>query len=320
VRVEIPDVAAPRTLAPRQHPLAVIFEDDALLVIDKPAGLVVHPAPGHWSGTLVNAILWHLQRHNTNESAEFGVRSAEWKTKIPNSELQTPNLTRAGIVHRLDKDTSGLLLVAKTESAHHFLSRQLKARRIHRRYVAIVEGHLPLDAGTINAAIGRHAIHRKEMTVRHLGGRSAVTHYRVLKRAAKELPPVVSDQQPPPEADPPPAGATSNTRFQEGLQVAGRRSQASAVPIRLDYTVVDISLETGRTHQIRVHFGHLGHSVVGDSTYGKHPAGFWQPLGVRRQLLHAYCLSFQHPSTGQSLDVSCPIPEDMQQWIAREER
>jgi 23S rRNA pseudouridine1911/1915/1917 synthase len=289
-------------LAPQEIPLDVAYEDDALLVVNKPAGLVTHPAPGHWDGTLVNAILWHLTQQPATSNQQPSVRGLPVAGRRSQAPTAPP---RAGIVHRLDKDTSGLLLVAKTEAAHHLLSRQLKARRIHRRYLALVEGHLPLDSGTINAAIGRHTIHRKEMTVRHLGGRSAVTHYRVLRRASQDLPSATSNQQP----------ATAR-----GLPVAGRRSQALTVPLRLDYTIVEVSLETGRTHQIRVHFAHLGHPVVGDPTYGKHPAGFWQPLGVHRQLLHAYRLTFRHPSTGREVDVQASIPDDMQKWIPQEEK
>ena len=238
------------TLAPQAIPLDVVHEDAELLVVNKPAGLVTHPAPGHWDGTLVNAVLWHLGQ-------------------------RADGVPRAGIVHRLDKDTSGLLLVAKTEAAHAALSRQLKARAIRRRYLALVEGHLPLDAGTVDAPIGRHATHRKEMTVRHLGGRAAVTHYRVMRRFSAEGP---------------------------------------AAPC----TLVEVSLETGRTHQIRVHMAHLGHPVVGDTTYGRHPASFWREAGVDRQLLHAYHLSLTHPRTGRRLTLTAPAPDDIVQWTGRE--
>ena len=148
-------------LTPQEIPIEIVYEDEWLLVVNKPAGLVTHPAPGHWDGTLVNALVWHL-----NQKGEA-------------------KLARAGIVHRLDKDTCGLLLVAKTEESHIALSRQLKARTIHRRYLALVEGHVALDRGTLDAPIGRHAKHRKMMSVRHLGGRSAVTHYQVIKRLGK---------------------------------------------------------------------------------------------------------------------------------------
>jgi len=245
---ELPAPARDIPLTPQPIPLEIVYEDEQLLVVNKPAGLVTHPAPGHWDSTLVNAVLWHLQ----------------------NNVQGSPKLERAGIVHRLDKDTSGLLLVAKTPEAHTSLSKQLKGRTIHRTYLAIVEGHLPLETGTINAPIGRHLAHRKEMTVRHLGGRHAVTHYRVLKRARLE---------------------------------------------QFSYSVVEVSLETGRTHQIRVHMAHLGHPVVGDSTYGKRSADYWRALGVARQLLHAFRLSFQHPVNSRPLTVSAPIPDDMTRWL-----
>ena len=243
---QLPAPARHRPLTPQEIPLEIVHEDADLLVVNKPAGLVTHPAPGHWDGTLVNAILWHLH------------------------QAASRPLARAGIVHRLDKDTSGLLLVAKTEAAHHLLSRQLKARKIRRSYLALVEGHLPLDAGTIAAPIGRHLIHRKVMTVRHLGGRGAVTHYRVLKRLQS---------------------------------------------VEFPCTLLDVSLETGRTHQIRVHMAHVGHPIVGDTTYGRRPAGSWQSMGVSRHLLHAYRLSFQHPVSGRTITVSAPAPADMAPWV-----
>jgi len=236
-----------RHAAPQPIPLDIVYEDAEVLVVNKPAGLVTHPAPGHWDGTLVNAILWHLGQ-------------------------RADGVPRAGIVHRLDKDTSGLLLVAKTEVAHAALSRQMKSRAIRRRYIALAEGHLPLDAGTVDAPIGRHAAHRKVMSIRHLGGRVAVTHYRVIKRFAPQQ------------------------------------------PLAFPYTLVELSLETGRTHQIRVHLSHLGHPVLGDTTYGRHPASYWREMGVYRQLLHAYRLSFTHPRTGRPLTLTAPVPDDILRW------
>ncbi len=245
-------------------PLEVAYEDETVLVVNKPPGLVTHPAPGHWNGTLVNAIVWHLQQAAGGKPP--AARSG------PGLDASRP-LVRAGIIHRLDKDTSGLLLAAKTDAAHAALSRQLKARDIRRQYLALVDGALPLDQGTINVPIGRHVTHRKEMTVRHLGGRTAVTHYRVLRRV-----PAVGD--------------------------------------RPSYSVVDVSLETGRTHQIRVHVAHLGHPVLGDVTYGRHPASYWQGIGVPRQMLHAYRLSFEHPRTGRMIAVTAPLPQDFASWVA----
>ena len=255
-------------MAPQEIPLEIVYEDEQLLVVNKPPGLVTHPAPGHWDGTLVNALLWHL-----NQAASCMPQAAKREGPQPGARSLEPRLARAGIVHRLDKDTSGLLLVAKTEAAHFALSRQLKARTIKRSYLALVEGHLPLDAGTINAPIGRHTAHRKVMTVRHLGGRAAVTHYRVI------------------------------TRFRTDTGLRG--------------SLLHVSLDTGRTHQIRVHMAHVGHPILGDTTYGRQPAAFWTSLGITRQLLHAYRLSFRHPGSGQNISVTAQVPEDMERWVDR---
>jgi 23S rRNA pseudouridine1911/1915/1917 synthase len=258
----LPPPARDVPMTPQDIPLEVVYEDAAVLVVNKPSGLVTHPAPGHWDGTLVNAILWYFS------NAECGVRNAESTSNIPHSEFRTPHLARAGIVHRLDKDTSGLLLVAKTEPARVSLAKQMKARTIHRRYLAVVEGLLPLDTGTINASLGRHPKRRKEVAIRHIGGRTAVTHYRVLKRFSIDFP----------------------------------------------CTLIDVSLETGRTHQIRVHLASLGHPVAGDATYGKRSAAFWHALEIPRHLLHAYRLSFQHPSSGRPVTVTAPLPVELQRW------
>ena len=273
-------------LIPQEIPLDIVYEDAALLVVNKPPGLVTHPAPGHWDGTLVNAILWHLNQAQGSRLKALGKGGS---LEPSASSLERP-LQRAGIVHRLDKDTSGLLLVAKTEAAHVALSRQLKARAIRRRYLALVEGLLPLDAGTVNVPIGRHVTHRKEMTVRHLGGRNAVTHYLVLRR------------------------------FAEGsrLKAQGLSNQPSAFslePRAVSCTLIEVSLETGRTHQIRVHMAHLGHPVAGDAIYGQRPATFWRSIGVNRQLLHACQLSFQHPVTMRTMTLTARLPEDMTPWV-----
>jgi 23S rRNA pseudouridine1911/1915/1917 synthase len=277
---EVP--AAPRDipLAPQPIPLDVVYEDEALLVVNKPSGLVTHPAPGHWDGTLVNAILWHLDR-----------------TQDAGRRTQDDAPPRAGIVHRLDKDTSGLLLVAKTERARLALSRQLKARLIRRRYLAVVEGHVPLDTGTVDIPIGRHTTHRKQMTVRHLGGRRAVTHYRVLRRSDAGF-----------------RTQDSGRRIQDAGNEEMRPVSGVLHSQALRYTVVECALETGRTHQIRVHLAHVGHPVVGDVTYGKRTAATWRKLGVTRQLLHAYQLAFQHPSTGRPVAVTASMPEDLARW------
>lgn len=246
-------------LTPANIPVQIIYEDEWLLVVNKPAGLVTHPAPGHWDGTLVNALVWHF--------------------------AEAKQLARAGIVHRLDKDTSGLLLVAKTEEAHIHLARQLKARDIHRRYLAVVEGHVALDRGTVNVPVGRHATNRKVMTVRHLGGRSAVTHYQVVSRLEV---PAAKPKKP------------SDDGFERLL---------------FPSTLLDISLDTGRTHQIRVHMAHLGHPVVGDLTYGNHPESYWRLMGIERHFLHAFALTFQHPASRKTVSLTAPVPAAIARWL-----
>ena len=282
----LPPPAREFAMTPQDIPLEVIHEDGAVLVVNKPAGLVTHPAPGHWDGTLMNALLWHLQNKSVQGSGiRVGGKCPEPRT--PNPE---PPIARAGIVHRLDKDTSGLLLVAKTEPARFSLARQMKARTIRRRYLAVVEGLLPLDVGTVSAPLGRHPKRRKEVAIRHIGGRTAVTHYRVLKRFGGQG---------------------------SGIKDWGRSPDPRTLnpePGELSCTVLDVSLETGRTHQIRVHLASLGHPVVGDTTYGKRPAQFWHDAGITRHLLHAYQLSFQHPSTGRPVTVTAPVPAEMQRW------
>lgn len=273
--------ASPKPTVPLPQPitLEVVYEDAALLVVNKPAGLVTHPAPGHWDGTLVNAVLWHLQNAGGSRLKAEGKGAEGSGLKATASSLQPPassqrslepSLPRAGIVHRLDKETSGLLLVAKTERAHVQLSKQLKDRTVNRRYLALIEGQMPADEGTMRASIGRHQRHRKLMTVRHLGGRTAVTHYRVLKRFG---------------------------------------------PDPLSYSLLEVSLETGRTHQIRVHLAHLEHPVLGDTTYGRRSAGYWASLGIVRHLLHAYRLGLRHPETKQPMVFTAGLPDDMIQRL-----
>ena len=213
--------------------LPVVHEDGHLLVIDKPAGLVVHPGSGNWSGTMLNALLHHA----------------------PGIE----NLPRAGIVHRLDKDTSGLLVVAKTEPAQTALVRQLQARTVKRTYIALVRGRVE-EGGTVEAPIGRHPVQRTRMAV-VAGGKPAITHYRVRKRYAA-------------------------------------------------HTLLECDLETGRTHQIRVHLASIGHPLEGDPVYaGKARAAF------RRQALHAWKLAFVHPSSGKTVGFEAPPPADLEQLL-----
>jgi 23S rRNA pseudouridine1911/1915/1917 synthase len=227
-----------------ERPLAVRYEDDRLLVVAKPAGLVVHPGPGHPTGTLVNAL---LGRSGTTLSAGG-------------------TADRPGIVHRLDKDTSGLLLVAKDDGAHLALSRDLAAHRVDRRYLALVQGRLPAASGTVDAPVGRHPRDRRRMAVVAKGGRRAVTHWRVL-----ETYPAVQ--------------------------------------------LAEATLETGRTHQVRVHLASLRHPLVGDRTYGADPA-LAARLGVARPFLHAWRLGFRHPD-GQRVELTEPLPDDLQSVLDR---
>jgi len=273
-------------IRPEPIPLEIVYEDDQLLVVNKPPGLVTHPAPGHWSGTLVNALAWHLSQapRSRLQAAKVGLElGAESVASLP----------RMGLVHRLDKDTSGLLVVAKTEMALRLLAKQLKDRTMSRRYVAFVEGHVPYNEGTVKAAIGRHHKDRKLMAVRYLGGRQAVTHYRVLKRFGEGA-----------------RKGAGGTR-----QGAREPSPLAPRPVPL-YTLLEVSLETGRTHQIRVHMAHLGHPVLGDPVYSRHPAGYWRGLGITRQLLHAYAIRFLHPATHQPVQCRAEVPEDMRRWLS----
>jgi 23S rRNA pseudouridine1911/1915/1917 synthase len=227
-------------LQPEDIPVKIVFADDHLLVVDKPAGMVVHPAPGHGAGTLVNALLYHHE-----QLAEVGENF------------------RPGIVHRLDKDTSGLLIVAKSKIAYHRLVQQLKLRQVERIYLALVKGELSHETGLIVAPIGRHPVQRKKMAVT-AGGKEARTRFIVRERFS-------------------------------------------------GYTLLEVKLETGRTHQIRVHLAYIGYPVVGDPQYGKGK----NQLGLKRQALHAAKLCFYHPLTGHELYFTSPLPEDFQSAIRR---
>ena len=228
---------------PQAIDLDILFEDDSILVLNKPAGLVVHPAAGHADGTLVNALLAHAP--------------------------ELSQLPRAGIVHRLDMETSGIMVVARTLAAHHHLVAQLQARTVKREYCAVCIGAMT-GGGTIEAAIGRHPRHRKKMAVLAVGGKPAVTHYRVTERFAH-------------------------------------------------HTRVTVTLETGRTHQIRVHMAHRHYPLVGDPVYGgrpRIPAGASDQLitalrAFQRQALHAQALGLVHPRSGDTLKFDCPLPEDL---------
>lgn len=232
IKVVLPPAIAPDIL-PEDIPLIVLYEDDDLIVIDKPKGMVVHPAAGHYSGTLVNALLFHCK-----------------------GQLSGINgVLRPGIVHRIDKDTTGSVIVCKNDFAHASIAQQLKDHTIVRRYHAIVTGSLKDEEGTIHTMIGRHQKDRKKMAVVTSGGKDAITHYRVLKRFAK-------------------------------------------------YTYVECILETGRTHQIRVHMAHIGHPLLGDEVYGHVQSSFH----LEGQTLHAKILGFYHPRSGSYLETDAPLP------------
>lgn len=231
ITVELPE---PREveIEPENIPLDIVYEDEDIIVVNKPKGMVVHPAPGNWSGTLVNALMYHCGDSLSGINGEI----------------------RPGIVHRIDKDTSGLLVVAKNDRAHQSLAEQIKVHSAGRRYFAVVYGTPREQKGTVNAPIARHPIDRKKMAVL-AGGREAITHYEVLE------------------------------------QYAG-------------YSYLTFLLETGRTHQIRVHMAHIGHPIIGDPLYG--PAkDKWKLQG---QCLHAGELTLTHPATGERMTFQAPLP------------
>ncbi len=227
-------------VVPENIPLKIVYEDNDLLVVNKPAGMVVHPAVGNYHGTLVNALLYHCK----DLSGINGV-------------------ARPGIVHRIDKETSGLIVVAKNDLAHESLALQLKDKTCYRQYIALVKGVLPHSEGTIDAPIGRHPVKRKEMAI-NSNGKNAVTHFKVIERFA-------------------------------------------------DYTLISCLLETGRTHQIRVHLTYIGYPIVGDLVYGTNN----KQLYDKGQLLHASMLSFIHPRTKQVVKFEAPLPDYFNQVLER---
>jgi 23S rRNA pseudouridine1911/1915/1917 synthase len=247
VSVSVPE-AAPATAQAQQIPLAIVYEDADLIIVDKPAGLVVHPAAGNLDGTLVNALLHHC----AGQLSGIG------------------GVARPGIVHRIDKDTSGLLVVAKTDLAHEGLAKQFATHSIGRRYLAVVAGRPSPPAGRIEGAIGRHPVHRKKMDIVSPGkGKHAVTHYRTLQ------------------------------------------------PLK-DAALVECRLETGRTHQVRVHMASSGHPLLGDPLYGRARAShrdILKSLGFGRQALHARSLQLVHPRTQENLAFESPVPSDIQELI-----
>lgn len=247
--LSIPEPRPSETVA-QDIPLEIIFEDDSLLVVDKPAGLVVHPAAGNFDGTMVNALLHHC----AGRLSGIG------------------GVARPGIVHRIDKDTSGLLVVAKTDPAHEFLSRQFAAHTVERRYTAVVAGHPVPPVGRIEGSLARSSANRQKMAIVPEGrGKHAITHYRTIRLL---------------------------------------RSSAQ----------VECRLETGRTHQIRVHMASIGHALLGDASYGRTPgslSGVMKDLGFARQALHAATLGFVHPVTQEKLSFESPLPTDIVELISR---
>lgn len=233
IRFQIPDASKP--LIPAEDiPLSILYEDEDILIVDKPKGMVVHPAPGHYSGTLVNAVMFHCK---DNLSGINGI-------------------LRPGIVHRIDKDTTGSLIVCKNDTAHQCVAAQLKEHSITRKYRAIVHGKLDCaEEGTIDAPIGRDEKDRRKMAINEKNGKPAITHYRVLKT------------------------------FRE-------------------YSYIECRLETGRTHQIRVHMASIGHPLLGDMVYGNRKTNYH----LEGQTLHAMTIGLKLPSTGEYLEVSAPLP------------
>lgn len=232
ITLTIPDMQAP-DIRPEAIPLDILYEDQWLLVVNKPKDMVVHPSAGHMEGTLVNAIMAHCGEHLS------GING----------------VLRPGIVHRIDKDTTGALLVCKDDTVHRDLAEQLKEHSIKRRYRAVVQGNIKEDEGTVDAPIGRHPTDRKKMAINHKNGKNAVTHYKVLERFGNA-------------------------------------------------TYIECRLETGRTHQIRVHMASLGHPLLGDTVYGSSK----NPYHLQGQALHAMILGFIHPATGKYMEFEAPLP------------
>ena len=233
LQLTLPPAVVPDIL-PEDIPLSVLYEDDDVIVVDKPKGMVVHPAPGHYTGTLVNALLYHCQ------GGLSGING----------------VLRPGIVHRIDRNTTGSVIACKNDDAHNDIAAQLKEHSIIRRYHAIVLGNLKEETGTIKTKIGRHPNDRKKMAVVKDGGKEAITHYQVLQRFGK-------------------------------------------------YTYIECRLETGRTHQIRVHMAYLGHPLLGDDVYGPKDC----PFKLEGQTLHAKILGFIHPRSREYIETDSPLPE-----------
>lgn len=241
ITVEIPE-AEELDIEPENIPLDIVYEDDDIIVINKPKGMVVHPAPGHTSGTLVNALMYHCK----------------------DSLSSINGVLRPGIVHRIDMDTTGLLVACKSDQAHRVLSDKFKVHDIHRVYTAIVYNQFATDEGTINKPIARHKTDRKKMTI-DPNGRHAVTHYRVIER------------------------------------------------LKQNFSLVECELETGRTHQIRVHMASINHPLLGDEVYGPKQ----KPFATQGQVLHAGVLGFDHPITGEYMEWHADLPDYFQEILKR---
>ncbi len=227
-------------IKPQNISLSIIYEDNDLLIVNKPKGMVVHPGAGHYEGTLVNAVMYYCK-----------------------NELSGINgVLRPGIVHRIDRNTTGSVIVCKNDFSHQAIARQLKEHSIVRKYHAVVHGIVKEDAGSINAPIGRHRIDRKRMAVNEANGKPAITHYQVLQR------------------------------FQQ-------------------YTYVECRLETGRTHQIRVHMAYIHHPLLGDDVYGRNKS----PYNLQGQTLHAKTIGFVHPRNGKYMEFDCPLPDYFQSLL-----
>ncbi len=241
VEVALPEPVS-LDIEPQNIPLDIVYEDEDVLLVNKPKNMVVHPSAGHLDGTLVNALLYHCK----------------------DSLSSINGVMRPGIVHRIDKDTTGLLIVCKNDKAHNCIAEQLKVHSITRRYQAIVWNNLTEDEGKVDAPIGRHPIDRKKMAINYKNGKPAVTHYKVLERFGK-------------------------------------------------YTYIECKLETGRTHQIRVHMTSIGHPLIGDPVYGPDR----QPFKTQGQVLHAKVFGFIHPTTGKYMEFEVPLPEYFQDILEK---
>ena len=242
VTIHFPD-AVETTIEPEDIPLNILYEDDDLLIVNKPKGMVVHPSAGHFSGTLVNAIMYHCKDSLSGINGEI----------------------RPGIVHRIDMDTTGSLIVCKNDNSHVNIAEQIKVHSVNRIYEGIVHGNVKEDEGTIEAPIGRHPIERKKMAINEKNGKPAITHYKVLERFG-------------------------------------------------NYTYMQFKLETGRTHQIRVHMSSIGYPLIGDSLYSSGKSAFKNLVG---QTLHAKTIGFIHPSTQEYMEFQAPLPEYFEKLLSQ---